>query len=121
MTQDELYLDKCKRTGQCLLEFSSWLKPALILVYGSMARGHLGMTSDIDILVVCDKTPEEMPPTRKTLMRELPVFVDGEFPYADVKIISKFSYENPKNDAYGVYIRNCQREGIVIWRQESVA
>lgn len=118
MSQEQIYLAKCKRVGKCLLEMRELLLPVKILVYGSVARGHIGMSSDIDILVVSAHTPAEMPAVRKEFLRKLPDFVDAEFPYADVKLAAECLFENPDDSEYGDYIRNCQKEGIVIWKQE---
>ena len=88
------------------------------MVYGSLARGRIGMTSDIDILVISDCSADEVVKIRKQLQRDMPEFMDGEFPYADVKVAKATSYDNPTNDEYGDYMRRCRKEGVTVWTRE---
>ena len=115
MTQDELYLDKCLRSCQALVSMREQLCMRELVVYGSLARGRLGMTSDIDILVVSDCGAEKVVAIRKQLQHDMPEFMDGEFPYTDVKVAKASSYDCPTNDEYGDYMRRCKKEGITVW------
>ena len=115
MTQDELYLSKCRRSCIALIDMRDLLHMRELIVYGSLARGRLGMTSDIDLLVVSDCDAEEVVSIRKKLQREMPEFMDAEFPYADAKVAKASSYDNPTNDEYGDYMRRCREEGITVW------
>lgn len=115
MTQDELYLDKCQRSCQVLVSMKEQLHMRELVIYGSLARGRLGMTSDIDILVVSDCDAEEVVAIRKQLQCNLPEFMDGEFPYVDVKVAKARSYDSPTNDEYGAYMRRCREEGVTVW------
>ncbi len=118
MDQDELYLDKCLRSCKVLVGMRDKLKMRNLVVYGSLARGRLGMTSDIDLLIVSECDASEISAIRKLLQREMPEFMDSEFPYADVKVAKATSYDNPDESEYGPYMRNCREEGIVVWTRE---
>lgn len=117
MTQDELYLAQCKRAGREIYEMSKEVPITEIVVYGSLARGHLGMWSDIDIMAIVDADLSEMKQLRKRIARMQPEWFEEEFPYIDFHVARREAYENPDDSEYGKYIRNCRRDGISIWRK----
>lgn len=115
MTQDEIYLAKCEQACRTILAMKGNMPLEQIVIYGSLARGLLGMGSDIDIMLVLDASGVETPKWRKWFNMQTPAYFTDEFPYVDVRFVRKEAYLHPDDSDFGKYIQNCQKDGICVW------
>lgn len=115
MTQDEVYLTKCESACRTILAMREDMPLERIVVYGSLARAELGMTSDIDIMLVLDADGVEVPKWRKWFNMRTPVEFTDEFPYVDVRFARKAIYDAPDDSAFGKFMQNCRKDGICVW------
>lgn len=119
MTQEELYLGRCQAACNVLYRLREKHAICAIIVYGSMARGRLGMSSDIDVMVLFDCKPEERRTKERALRADTPLDFDCDFPYIDLRAVRVEAYKNyDSNTEYGKYLENCRREGIPLWIRE---
>lgn len=117
MTQEELYIEKCHKACQEILDTRGGMPLAQIVVYGSLARGRLGMGSDIDVLLVLDANGEDTAKWRKYFNRNTPAYFTDDFPYVDVRFARKAAFDSPDDSEFGDYIRNCREDGICVWHR----
>lgn len=116
MTQDEIYLAKCERACKELYAMREQIPFTQLIVYGSLARGMLGMTSDIDIMLLVPTDATGITKVREKFKHLIPPYFEDEFPYVDVRIARVEAYEAPENSEYGKFLENCRRDGITIWK-----
>lgn len=117
MVPDSVYLNKCERACRDIYRLTRDFPAVSIIVYGSLARYTLGLGSDIDIMVVLDTDVNSIDNYRRIFFDRTPEYFEVEFPYVDVRFARKELYDKPGNNEYGDYIRNCRKDGIIVWRK----
>lgn len=113
----DIYIFKLKRAIEFFFTLKDRLSIDKIIVYGSLARGRLGVCSDIDILLVVNSTADKINDLRHELSRCMPDYFDCEEPYIDVRITRDESFESPSDLEYKAYIDNIKREGKCLWKR----
>lgn len=115
ISEYDLYLPKCAKACREILDAFSEMPILQIVVYGSLARGNLGMSSDIDIMLVLDADGHETAGWRKYFNMHTPDYFTDDFPYVDVRFCRKEMYDNPDDSDFGKYIQNCKKDGVCVW------
>lgn len=91
-------------------EFGPLLKS--VILYGSCARGDFDEESDIDIMVLLDMTPEEIPLARKR-MRPIANHLDLEYDCVISATFQSYATFEYYKEASAFY-HNVESEGILL-------
>lgn len=104
-SQLEVYIEEIKRI------YGSALKA--IILYGSYARGDFRADSDIDIMILVDRTDMELKEYRHQLSAATYDF--NELHGLDVRPIAKSSEHFKKWEASYPFYSNIKNEGVVLY------
>lgn len=115
MLQEDIYIERCREACRDILTLCIDVPVYSLIVYGSLARGTLGMSSDIDIMVVLDADGKQVPQYREQFARKCPAYFLEDKPYVDVRFCRRAAYENPDDSEFGVFMQNCKKDGVCVW------
>jgi predicted nucleotidyltransferase len=91
-------------------QFGTTLK--MVLLYGSCAREDYDDESDIDLLVLLDITPDELPDARRK-MRPIADKLDMKYDVVISAVFQSYDIFNEYKEASGFY-KNVEKEGMII-------
>ncbi len=89
------------------------IKPRLVVLYGSQARGESTPESDVDLLVVLERDDPGAVEQARNAVYDV-MWKHDFIRMISVSILSKKEYEEQRRKGFS-FVRNVERDGIVLW------